>query len=91
METEKTVLLNVGIQAKEALKGSSPELRIKSDELKAAQKQLDKTTTDGRQQYEALGQQIKAVNSAANDRQKTIQNEIKAQKTNKEGSIQKGN
>ena len=87
METEKTVLLNVGIQAKEALKELA-ELRIKSDELKSAQKQLDKTTTDGRVQYEALGQQIKAVNSAANDRQKTIQNEIKAQ-NQQEGSIQK--
>ena len=78
MSDEKKVLIDVDIKATAALKELA-ELRIKADELKKAQKELDTTTEEGRTQYEALGQQIKAINSVANERQKTIQSEIKKQ------------
>ena len=78
MSDEKKVLIDVDIKATEALRELA-ELRIKADELKKAQKELDTTTEEGRTQYEALGQQIKAINSVANERQKTIQSEIKKQ------------
>ncbi|MDD3405022.1 MAG: hypothetical protein PHH23_01975 [Paludibacteraceae bacterium] len=67
-ETKK-VLLDVEIKATEALKELA-QLKIKSDELKKAQNQLDTTTEEGRLKYEALGQQIKALNATANERQK---------------------
>ena len=78
MSDEKKVLIDVDIKATAALKELA-ELRIKADELRKAQKELDTTTEEGRTQYEALGQQIKAINTAANERQKTIQSEIKKQ------------
>src|SRR5574344_453276 len=86
MADEKKVLLDVEIKATEALKELA-QLKIKSDELKVAQKQLDTTTEEGRLKYEALGQQIKALNVTANERQKTIQNEIKNQ-NQQQNSIQ---
>ena len=85
MSDEKKVLIDVDIKATEALRELA-ELRIKADELKKAQKELDTTTEEGRTQYEALGQQIKAINSVANERQKTIQSEIKKQNEQK-GSL----
>ncbi len=54
--SEKKVLVDIDIKATQALKELA-ELRIKADELKKAQKELDRTTDEGRQQYEALGQQ----------------------------------
>ena len=85
MNDEKKVLIDVDIKATAALKELA-ELRIKADELRKAQKELDTTTEEGRTQYEALGQQIKAINSVANERQKTIQSEIKKQNEQK-GSL----
>lgn len=85
MSDEKKVLIDVDIKATEALRELA-ELRIKADELRKAQKELDTTTEEGRTQYEALGQQIKAINSVANERQKTIQSEIKKQNEQK-GSL----
>ena len=85
MSDEKKVLIDVDIKATAALKELA-ELRIKADELRKAQKELDTTTEEGRTQYEALGQQIKAINSVANERQKTIQSEIKKQNEQK-GSL----
>ena len=78
MSDEKKVLIDVDIKATAALKELA-ELRIKADGLRKAQKELDTTTEEGRTQYEALGQQIKAINAAANELQKTIQSEIKKQ------------
>lgn len=75
---EKTVLLNVEIKAKEALKELA-QLRLRSDELRAAQKALDRTNAETRPQYEALGQQIRALNKEGQRRQKVIQNEINVQ------------
>ena len=85
MSDEKKVLIDVDIKATEALKELA-ELRIKADELRKAQKELDTTTEEGRTQYEALGQQIKAINSVANERQKTIQSEIKNRTSRREAS-----
>ena len=85
MSDEKKVLIDVDIKATEALRELA-ELRIKADELKKAQKELDVSTEEGRTQYEALGQQIKAINAVANERQKTIQSEIKKQNEQK-GSL----
>ena len=82
MSDEKKVLIDVDIKATEALRELA-ELRIKADELKKAQKELDVSTEEGRTQYEALGQQIKAINAVANERQKTIQSEIKKQNKQK--------
>jgi chromosome segregation ATPase len=62
--TEKKVLIDIEIKAKEALKNYA-ELKIKADELRAAQKELDASTEDGRIQFEGLGQQLKARLSLA--------------------------
>lgn len=78
MEQTSKVLLDVEIKATEALKELA-ELKIKTDELRAEQKKLDTSTDEGKQKYAAYGEQIKALNAAAKERSKTIQNEIKTQ------------
>ena len=52
MSDEKKVLIDVDIKATAALKELA-ELRIKADELRKSQKELDTTTEEGRTQYEA--------------------------------------
>ena len=52
MSDEKKVLIDVDIKATAALKELA-ELRIKADELRKAQKELDTTTEEGGTQYEA--------------------------------------
>ena len=47
MSDKKKVLIDVDIKATAALKELA-ELRIKSDELRKAQKELDTTTEEGR-------------------------------------------
>lgn len=51
MSDEKKVLIDVDIKATAALKELA-ELRIKADELRKAQKELDTTTEEGRTQYD---------------------------------------
>lgn len=85
--TEKKVLINVDVQAKEALKAYA-SLKIEVDKLKASQKELDTSTEEGRLEFEAIGQQIKALNKEAQVYQKEIQTNIKYQ-NEKEGSLQK--
>lgn len=88
MEEEK-VLIDVEIKATEALKELA-ELKIKAEQLRAEQKNLDTSTKQGREAYEALGEQIKAVNKEANERSKVIQNEIKQQNQQKDSLNQMG-
>jgi hypothetical protein len=85
--TEKKALIDVEINAADALKQLA-ELRLKADELKKAQKELDDSTIEGRQEYERMGQQIKALNTEANNYQKQIQSSIKYQ-NEQDGSLKR--
>ncbi|MDR0712530.1 MAG: hypothetical protein LBF67_09355 [Prevotellaceae bacterium] len=85
--TEKKAVFSVEVKAEDALKELA-DLRTRADELKAAQKDLDTSTKEGRQEYERYGQQIKALNAEANAYQKQIQSTIKHQ-NEQDGSLQK--
>jgi chromosome segregation ATPase len=99
--TEKKVLIDVEIKAKEALKEYA-NLKIKVDELRVAQevlkikmKGVDDSTDEGKQklanlrlEYETIGQQIKAYNKEAQNQQKEIQSNIRYQ-NEAAGSLQK--
>ncbi len=99
--TEKKVLIDVEIKAKEALKEYA-NLKIKVDELSVAQevlkikmKGVDDSTDEGKEkiaklrlEYETIGQQIKAYNKEAQNQQKEIQNNIRYQ-NEAAGSLQK--
>jgi len=74
----KKVLLNVEINNSDAIKKLA-ETKTRIAELRAEQKALDTSTDSGRQKFEILGQQIKALNTDSLTYQKTIQNEVKAQ------------
>jgi hypothetical protein len=98
---EKKILIDVEVKAKEALK-SYAELKIQVDDLKEDQKVLKKamddcntSTNEGvkeyariRQEYESVGQEIKGLNTRAQEYQKEIQSNIKYQHE-AEGSLQK--
>ncbi|MEI8087315.1 MAG: hypothetical protein WCG93_13990 [Paludibacter sp.] len=84
--SEKRILLNVEIQSADAIKKIA-ELKIQVDGLKAEQIGLDKSTESGRQKFEMLGQQIKALNTESKTYEKQIQSEVKLQ-NEKTGSIQ---
>ena len=86
-QVTKKTLLNVEINSSEAINNIA-ELKKQVSELRTKQKELDTSTDQGRQQYEAYGQQIKALNTASQSYQKEIQNQVKAQ-NEQEGSIQK--
>lgn len=60
MGDEKKVLIDVNIKATAALKELA-ELRIKADELRKAQKELDTTTEEGRTQYDERGQELNGI------------------------------
>jgi len=98
--TEKKVLIDVEIKSTEALKNLA-QLKIQIDDLKENQDVLKKamestntSTKEGaetyeriRQEYEKVGQEIKALNARANEYQKTIQNNVKYE-YEQEGSLQ---
>lgn len=77
-ETKK-VLLEVSLEVKEAIKNLTAT-RSQIQELRKAQKELDVTTDEGKQMYEAYGAQIRELSNAARQQQKEIDNTIKAQK-----------
>jgi Sec-independent protein translocase protein TatA len=97
---EKKVLIGIEVKAKEALKEYAG-LKIKVDELKEAQSELkqqmsevDTSTDEGkqklvnlRQEYEFIGQQVKAYNKEAQNYQKEIQSNVRYQ-AEQEGSLQ---
>ena len=60
MSDEKKVLIDVDIKATAALKELA-ELRIKADELRKAQQELDTTTEEGRAQYDERGQEQNGI------------------------------
>ena len=84
--TDTKVLLSVDLKATEALK-SLADLKLRTDELKKSQKELDTSTEEGRLEFVKLGQEIKALNARSNEYQKEIQNNIKYQQE-QEGSLQ---
>lgn len=85
-DTEKKVLIDIQIDAIDALK-SYTALKTEVDRLRQSQKELDKSTEDGRLEFERIGQQIRALNTEANKYQKTIQNNIR-EVNQEEGSLQ---
>ena len=86
-EQEKKILLNVDIKNSEAIKAIA-ELKTQVSALKSEQNKLDTSTDQGRQQYEAYGQQIKVLTSESRTYEKQIQSTVKAN-NEQEGSIQK--
>jgi len=85
MDETKKILLNVEIQNAEAIKRLA-ETKVQVAGLRAEQKNLDMSTDSGRQQFEILGQQIKALNTNALTYQKTIQSNVKAQNEEKDSN-----
>jgi hypothetical protein len=77
-EEQKSTIYNVRVTAEDALK-TLAELKLRSQELRDQQKALGKVTEENAQEYYALDNQIKAINSEANKYQKQIQNNIKLQ------------
>lgn len=78
---EEKILLNVEIEATQALQELT-ELRKQSADLRKEQSALDTSTNTGKQRYQELAEKIKAVNAAASERSKIIQNELKQQNQN---------
>ncbi len=75
---DNKIILDVEIREEEALKALH-ELREQSAKLREEQKKLDTTTAEGQRAYAEYAQKIKAVNAAANEQSKIIQNGIKLQ------------
>ena len=86
-EEQKNTIYNVRVTAEDALK-TLAELKLRSQELRDQQKALGKVTGENAQEYYALDNQIKAINSEANKYQKQIQNNIKLQ-NQQEASLSK--
>lgn len=86
-EEQKNTIYNVRVTAEDALK-TLAELKLRSQELRDQQKALGKVTEENAQEYYALDNQIKAINSEANKYQKQIQNNIKLQ-NQQEASLSK--
>lgn len=86
-EEQKSTIYNVRVTAEDALK-TLAELKLRSQELRDQQKALGKVTEENAQEYYALDNQIKAINSEANKYQKQIQNNIKLQ-NQQEASLNK--
>ncbi len=78
-EETKKVLLEVSLEVKEAIKNLTAT-RSQIQELRKSQKELDITTDEGREMYQAYGAQIRELSMAARQQQKEIDNTIKAQK-----------
>lgn len=77
-ETKK-VLLEVSVEVKEAIKNLAAT-KTQIQDLRKAQKELDTTTEEGKQMYEAYGAQIRELTKTARDQQKQIDNTIKSNK-----------
>ncbi len=84
---DEKILLDVEIKNSEALKALT-DLKKQANELRAEQKKLDTTTAEGQKQYEVYAQKIKAVNAAASEQSKIIQNGIKQQNQQKDSLAQ---
>lgn len=74
---DEKIILGVDVDATEAIQSLST-LRAQMDALKDSQKKLDTTTEEGRKEFERLGAEIKNLNGQYNERQRALQNEIKA-------------
>lgn len=86
-EEQKNTIYNVRVTAEDALK-TLAELKLRSQELRDQQKALGKVTEENAQEYYALDNQIKAINTEANKYQKQIQSNIKLQ-NQQEASLNK--
>ena len=71
-ENGKKVLIDVIVNASTAIKEIA-DLRQKSADLKAEQKELDLTIESNRIRYEELALEIQANNKAVRDRQAAVQ------------------
>jgi len=88
MADAKTVLLlQLDTNLKQAVNDLAETKKAIAD-LMAQQKSCDKSTADGRVQFESLGVTIRALNQLKNEQQKTIDNTVKAQQAEKESSVQ---
>lgn len=83
--TEKKVLIDVIIKATDSIK-EIVKLQDEATRLKDIQKQLDLTTQEGREQYEALGTEIRNVNSEIRKRRNEVDKNIKQAQAEK-GSL----
>lgn len=81
---ESKVILDVEVSTQKPIKNIT-ELKKAVEALKKQQKALKDANLENSEEYEVLGQKIKALNSAINENTKTIQNNIK-EATNAEGS-----
>lgn len=71
-------IYNVKVDASDSLK-TLAELKLRSQELRAEQKNLGEVTEENAEKYYALDSQIKAINAEAGRYQKQITNSIKLQ------------
>jgi hypothetical protein len=78
MDETKKILLNVDIENVEAIKRLA-DTKARMADLRLEQKNLDVSTDSGKQKFEILGQQIKALNTDSLTYQKTIQSNVKSQ------------
>jgi hypothetical protein len=83
MADEKKVLLKVEIEHSEAI-AKLAETRKEIDLLKEKQKELDRTTEEGRKQYEAYGAEIRNLTNSAREQQKALDNNVKAERSQAE-------
>ncbi len=83
-ETQKRIF-EVNIEATEALKRLA-ELKLRSGELREAQKSLGKVTAENAEEYYRLATEIKMNDQAAKEAQKQVERNVKAT-NNAEGSL----
>jgi hypothetical protein len=76
MEENKKVLLTVELKVAEAIKNIA-DLKAQIKSLQLEQAGLDRNTVSGAQKFEALGQQIKELNTKSLEYQKVVQNSAK--------------
>jgi len=84
-ENDVNILMSVDLDATETLK-SMAALRKETAELRAQQKELDRTTAEGRAEYERLNVQIKANTKTLQQHEKEVVNTMVQEKA-QEGSI----
>src|ERR1035437_2321740 len=85
--TEKKVLITVSLEVKQMIADMAVTKKAIQD-LRVEQKNLDKSTEDGRKAYEVYGTEIKNLTNTAREQQKAIDNTIKAQNAEKDSMDQ---
>jgi hypothetical protein len=83
---DEKIILNVEIDNAQAVQNIAA-LRQKIDELRAAQKEQNTATEEGREEYVRLGEQIKNLNKQVAEQSRVIQDEAKAKQLDKDMTI----